>query len=185
MFLIALVVVSNIFLAQGNTLGFYWRDFDGTIPEDAFVAGTTRFNKPIYIGQALYSGMLIPGTIYQNDKTVYFEYGGWERQETENVKIFCTDAPDQFEWMRTDTNHITAVSKKLIFKAGFESSSTSIYIGRTRAYGEVLVGKVVSGGRSDGIYVVRKGNVKSSTNNFEVLSYKQTDEVQQPSIIVR
>ncbi|KAB0792201.1 hypothetical protein PPYR_14160 [Photinus pyralis] len=172
MFLIASFVVFNIFLAQGNALGFYWREFDGTIPEDAFPAGVDMFNRPIYIGQALYNNMLIPATIYEDDKTAYFEHGGREQHGTENVKIFCTDAPDQFEWIRTNTKDIKTIPSKFLFRAGYEPN-ISTYIGRIRAYGEVLVGKVNAESGSDGLRVVRKGKAKTFTTNYDVLTYKQ------------
>ncbi|KAB0792203.1 hypothetical protein PPYR_14162 [Photinus pyralis] len=126
--------------------------------------------------------MLIPATIYENDKTAYYEHGGREQHGTENVKIFCTDAPDQFEWIRTNTKDIKTIPSKFLFRAGYEPN-VSTYVGRIRAFGEVLVGKVNADSRSDGLYVVRKGNTKSFTTNYEVLAYKQQPDL--PTIILR
>ncbi|KAK5640391.1 hypothetical protein RI129_011202 [Pyrocoelia pectoralis] len=171
-FLVATTIICTIFfVGGGDACGYYWREFDGIIPPDALPAGLDVYNKPIYIGQALYENLLIPAKIYHNDNTAYFEYGGKELTTKLNVKILCTDEPDQFEWIKTNNSHIREITDRFLVQGGYHPSS-STYIGRIRTDGEVLIGKVLADNTaSEGLHVTQKGTARSFSS-FEVLSYQ-------------
>lgn len=67
-------------------LGYYWRDFAGDIPKDAYPGGKDIKGNPIYIGQ-IYDRFLIPAKIYEGEKNAYYEYGGSEHKATINIKV--------------------------------------------------------------------------------------------------
>ncbi|KAF5297401.1 hypothetical protein FQR65_LT01332 [Abscondita terminalis] len=151
-------------------IGYYWRDFDGTVPEDALPGGLDNTNKRIYIGQ-VFATYLIPAKIYTNDKNAYYEYGGKEFNVTENVKILCTQHPEQFSWISTDNHRIKSITSAALVIGGFEPGCTT-YIGRTRKGGEVLVGKALADNHPDheGLHVTQN-HVAYHSSEFDVLAY--------------
>lgn len=150
--------------------GFYWRDFDGQVPDDAFEGGLDRNGKPIYIGQ-VYANFLIPAQIYSTGNKAYYEYAGMEYGVTENIKILCTQRPEQFEWISTDTSKINSITDKHLIIGGYEPGCTT-YIGRIRQEGEILVGKALADNLAmyQGLHVTQKGKTAKHTA-FEVLAF--------------
>lgn len=62
---------------------YYWREFHGTIPEDAVPGGLDMDRKISYIGQAYSSGIgVYPGNIYPNQKHIYVQYGNDRKVHT-------------------------------------------------------------------------------------------------------
>ncbi|KAB0792406.1 hypothetical protein PPYR_14365 [Photinus pyralis] len=179
MFLILTFTVLNIFLAHASSAtGYFWRDFDGFVPPDAFVAARDEYNNPIYIGQALHKDYLVPAKILHNDRAAYYEYGGWAYETKDNLKIFCTKEPEQFEWIYTSVKNLNTITGQFLVIGGYESAKSTIYIGRTKSAGLVLIGKVVADSSSEALYVAQNGKSHSYTS-YEVLSYKEKDKNQQ------
>lgn len=58
-----------------NFLDYFWRDYYGVIPKDA-VPGGTYYNSETFIGQTydVHLNGLFPGTIYINDRNVYYGF---------------------------------------------------------------------------------------------------------------
>ncbi|KAF5297400.1 hypothetical protein FQR65_LT01331 [Abscondita terminalis] len=172
MYFLSTTLFCIIIVTEGRHVpGYYWRDFDGTIPDDALPGGIDSTNKPIYIGQ-VFATYLIPAKIYSNDKQAYYEYGGKEFSVTENIKILCTQHPEQFSWIPTDNNRIKSITNTSLVLGGYEPGCTT-YIGRTRRGGEVLVGKALADNHpgTAGLYVTKK-NVAYHSFEFDVLSYR-------------
>ncbi|KAB0792200.1 hypothetical protein PPYR_14159 [Photinus pyralis] len=182
MFLIFAFAVFSTFLAQGSATGYYWRDYDGFIPPDAFVAARDDYGNPIYIGQVLHSDKLIPAKILHNDRAAYYELDNKEYEKKENVKIFCTKDPAQFEWIPTSSQELNTITGKFLVKGGYQPNS-STYIGRTTSVGETVLGKVIADTSKDALHVTQKGKSHSFTT-FEVLSCKQKAKNDQVTTIV-
>lgn len=70
--------------------GYYWREYRGFIPEDAFPGGRDRDNRTTYIAQVLSDKLLIPGEIHDSEKRAYYEWGFREHVATENIKVIYT-----------------------------------------------------------------------------------------------
>ncbi|KAK5640390.1 hypothetical protein RI129_011201 [Pyrocoelia pectoralis] len=156
---------------------YFWRDFDGSIPEDAYAGGIDENNKPIYIAQIYsHNQFLIPAKLYYNDKTAYYEYNGKELSVKENIKVLCTQQPERFEWLFTSNEDIKHVTNKYLVKGGYEPGCTT-YIGRMRRAGEVLVGKALTDNLpvNAGLYVTKSGTTYHSTT-FEVLAFNWKQE---------
>ncbi|KAK4873274.1 hypothetical protein RN001_015303 [Aquatica leii] len=175
MYWTVILLVNFLFAVNAHYVpGFYWRDFDGTVPDDALPGGTDLNGKPIYIGQ-VYAYYLIPAKIYKNDKRAYYEYGGEELNVTENIKILCTQHPDDFYWIPTDNDRIKSIANVTLVLGGYEPGC-STYIGRTRKYGEVLVGKALADNHPDnaGLHITQRGK-KFRATSFEVLSFDSNE----------
>ncbi|KAF5271205.1 hypothetical protein FQA39_LY08212 [Lamprigera yunnana] len=151
---------------------FYWRDYNGDVPKDALPGGMNREHKPTYIGQAVSQGVLVPGEIIGGVKKMYYfgDYSG--RIETENIKIFCTKHPENFEWAKTNVKDVKLISKLRLIPGGF-SHSEVVYIGRGIAENMLSVGKVVipNDSRTPYFKVCVNGN-GYSTSEFDVLCYR-------------
>lgn len=75
-----------MYLFNENHPGHYWRDFEGSIPNDALKGGVDIIGQPIFIGQVLYKQMLIATKIYSNSQG-YFGLYGKEHDGTKNLKV--------------------------------------------------------------------------------------------------
>ncbi|KAK5641553.1 hypothetical protein RI129_010100 [Pyrocoelia pectoralis] len=150
--------------------GYYWRDFNGTVPSDAYPGGTDVTGKPIFIGQ-VFDKYLIPAKIYSNDKQAYYEHGGSEYKATQHVKILCTQHPEQFEWIRTNNDELKLLTDKNLIIGGYEPGSTT-YIGRVRYKGEVSIGKAIVHFFfiHSGLHITHDGSGIRHTK-FEVLAF--------------
>ncbi|KAB0792993.1 hypothetical protein PPYR_12613 [Photinus pyralis] len=150
--------------------GYYWRDFNGTVPSDAYAGGSDATGKPIYIGQ-VFDKYLIPAKIYANDNKAYYEHGKSEYKATEHVKILCTQHPEQFEWIKTDNDALPLLTNKNLLIGGYEPGSTT-YIGRVRYNGEVSIGKALVHFFfiHSGLHITSNGSGKRFTE-FEVLAF--------------
>ena len=150
--------------------GYYWRDFDGSIPQDAYPGGRDINNRSIYIGQVLSNNLLIPAKIYYNKSKAFYEYAGKEYESEDNVKVLCTQQPENFKWIPTNNEDLKNLTDVFLVKGGFEPGCTT-YIGRLRFEGEVLVGKALTGNPlNQGCYVTKKGHGHRHSS-FEVLSF--------------
>ncbi|KAF5292709.1 hypothetical protein FQR65_LT11177 [Abscondita terminalis] len=154
---------------------YCWRDFEGIVPTDAFLAGVDAVGKQIYIGQVLFEDKLEPGKIYKNDKNIYFEMGNKEIVLNENVKILCTVLPHQFKWVPTDKNNVSLLVEEILIRGGFEPSYY-IYIGRVKTNSFVGVGKIVCSDSCLAMYTTDNGTAKNF-DSFEVLTYSRTNYV--------
>ncbi|KAF2895657.1 hypothetical protein ILUMI_10516 [Ignelater luminosus] len=171
--ILALILIS-IHLINGmktHVEGYYWRDFEGIIPEDALPGGLDRNGRPIYIGQVLFESKLIPGKLYEHDPNVYYEWGMKELAATKNVRILCSQYPEKFEWLPTKHDEVVRLTNKLLLKGGYEPDY-STYIGRVYSTGETSVGKVICRETEClGLYTTKDGKGTEHRAAFEVLSF--------------
>ncbi|KAK4873834.1 hypothetical protein RN001_013194 [Aquatica leii] len=119
---------------------YYWRDFRGTIPFDAFSAGVDTDGEIIYIVQVLHKELLIPGMLDKDKKRAVFEYGTKQLHSSENFKILCTNHPELLKWQKTDSCRFPKNDRNII--GGYEPNY-SVFIGRGNNNDQLLVGKVV------------------------------------------
>ncbi|KAF5302556.1 hypothetical protein FQR65_LT00928 [Abscondita terminalis] len=130
---------------------YYWQDFEGEIPTDAFPGGKDVNGKPIYVGQVFFASKLLPAKIYEHDKKAYFAWG-YELSQQQMLK-YC--APK----IRKDSS-------------GWEPSY-DLYIGRAFYKQETLVGRIrVFGTPASnlGLYISADGK-EVILDSFEVLTY--------------
>lgn len=93
-------------------IDYYWRDYRGVLPKDAFRAGIDELGRPIYFGQVLFEEKLIPGKIYENDPNVYFDWIVFERKQTINAKVICnfsTYTSQNPHFQISDTMHSSSI----------------------------------------------------------------------------
>ncbi|KAJ3643279.1 hypothetical protein Zmor_026001 [Zophobas morio] len=133
--------------ADIGPLGYYWRDYTGKIPEDAFPGGHDSKGNPTYIGQAYLTGAgIIPTNVYRGQSAMYLP-AGWEANYSDfAMKILCTSNPKSLSWINvtpSDLHSVTA-GKELVI-GGYHphnGGKTLLNVGRVRHEGELIVGKI-------------------------------------------
>lgn len=178
------VLVVCLFYINGKGYAHFiedycWRDYEGVVPPDALKAGKARDGSPIYVGQTLYDGKLIPGKIHENANEIHIEFHT-AHNLTENIKILCTEYPEMFEWVKTHYDKVLDLANVHLFEGGFEKGYLT-YVGRQVSHGELTVGKVVCFDRD-----FDRGCYKLTTiedgkwydhSEFEILTYNPDVEV--------
>ncbi|GJQ73000.1 hypothetical protein Trydic_g1637 [Trypoxylus dichotomus] len=116
---------------------FFWRDYiHGDIPCDAIEAAPGR-----YIGQAYYNGHTV-ATIYPHSDAAIIEMRG-KRGIKDNVKIFCSNQPQNLYWEKVNFNQPYDGQMKDAVKGGYQENDYTLFIGKTLLFGEWTIGKVV------------------------------------------
>ena len=86
-------------------LGYYWRDYTGEIPEDAFPGGLDINQKPTYIGQAYLKGVgLIPTSLYPGQPSMKLACDWKANYSNIGMKVrTCTKTKHSFNSVVADT----------------------------------------------------------------------------------
>ncbi|KAF2888226.1 hypothetical protein ILUMI_17946 [Ignelater luminosus] len=159
-----------------STDGYYWRDYYGTIPDDAFIGGHDIYGRPIHVGQILHGKNLLTAKIYQNDKRAFYSYYGSEYSSTRDVKILCTLNAQKFEWITTTHDTMHLLTGRHILNGGFEPGH-QLYIGRTFHNQEAWIGRIVAAKIDNlGLYIPFEGR-ETNIKSFEILTYNENRTV--------
>ncbi|XP_045474288.1 uncharacterized protein LOC123680434 [Harmonia axyridis] len=82
--------------------GFFWRDFYGMIPPDAYILGDSSQKPQTYMGlvyDPAHNGTFVT-TIFDGTPYVYNPFKGKTFKLTENIKILCTLQPHRLVWTK-------------------------------------------------------------------------------------
>ncbi|KAB0797710.1 hypothetical protein PPYR_08703 [Photinus pyralis] len=149
--------------------GYYWREFNGKIPQDALPGGVNSQGVTTYIGQVFGNNLVIPAKIDIVNDTVTYEWGYQEFVATENIKILCAKYPEEFQWLSTGHGYINQLKGKHLIIGGYESGA-NIYIGRIQLDDELALGKVINGSNQATLNTTKDGKGTQHAA-FQVLSY--------------
>ncbi|KAK4874651.1 hypothetical protein RN001_014011 [Aquatica leii] len=118
--------------------GYYWRDFNGHIPDDAFPTGNPNY----FIGQLVKSRTLVPVLVHKDGQEVFaeFSYAGQPYTQKNNFQILCTTDASQFEWHKTNANDLHNLMFHRHFIIGGYDDGLPTFIGR--AMGSRKIGKI-------------------------------------------
>nr|XP_022907591.1 uncharacterized protein LOC111419068 [Onthophagus taurus] len=122
----------------------YWRDYNGSIPSDAFP--TYHGN---YIAQVVYYVReelgVVPGTLYPESKIVISESAHGKITFKDNIKILCTTEPTAFEWMYVNVEQLKPTFLQNCVIGGgayYYNRGVKVYIGKIFHEGQWKIGKV-------------------------------------------
>ncbi|EFA08774.2 uncharacterized protein LOC103314048 [Tribolium castaneum] len=150
---------------------YYWRDYYGDIPDDAFPAGYDRNLEPTYIGQlfVLNHGLLTT-RIYKGQKCVTASKEGIHTS-SEAIKILCSTQAEKFRWIPSTACelHVETIGKHLVV-GGYENGKI-LNIGRGSYQEEVIVGKVCSYNIGNALMYFPYKNEEVTMDSYEVLIY--------------
>lgn len=151
---------------------YYWREFNGKIPQDALPGGINSEGVTTYIGQVFGRNLVIPAKIDIVNDTVTYEWGYKEFHATDNIKILCARYPEQFQWLSTGHGYISQLKGKHLIIGGYEEGA-DIYIGRIQLDDELALGKVINGSNQATLNTTKDGKGTQHAA-FQVLSYNPT-----------
>ncbi|RZC34222.1 DnaJ and/or DUF3421 domain containing protein [Asbolus verrucosus] len=166
----AFVIVNHASSLEEN---YYWRDYTGSVPEDAVVGGKNVNGKNVYIGQAYDRNVgLIPVQINAGVKEVIIPIFGKIKRTDKYTKILCGPQAN-FYWLPANATdlHLTLLDKHPVL-GGHVDGAGQINIGRISRDSETKIGRILSYdvGRA---YFYFNDNGKEGVNipSYEVLMY--------------
>ena len=149
--------------------GYYWREFNGVIPQDALPGGINSDGETTYIGQVFSKDLVIPAKIDIVNSSVSYEWGYEEFFVDENIKILCAKYPQQFLWLSTGNGLLGQLKDKHLIVGGYEEDA-NIYIGRIQLEDELALGKVINGSTQATLNTTKDGKGIQHAA-FQILSY--------------
>ncbi|KAI4454291.1 transposable element tc3 transposase-like protein [Holotrichia oblita] len=113
---------------------YYWRDYMGTIPDDAFNGG-----ENLYVAQIV-SYWLMPGTFNAKTKEAYTEQGNKVVMK-DNIKLLCDLNTENFYWEQVHISDLVDEELDDLVVGGMELNTT-LYIGKAYHDGELQITKI-------------------------------------------
>ncbi|GJQ73002.1 hypothetical protein Trydic_g1639 [Trypoxylus dichotomus] len=145
----SVLIVKNVALnadVEAVVQDFFWRDYvHGDIPCDAIEASSGR-----YIGQAYHNGNMV-ATIYPHSDAAIIEMGG-KKGITDNVKIFCSNQPQNLFWEKVNFDKPYDGQMKDAVKGGYQANEFTLFIGKALHQGEWKIGKIFCSNRRGNFY---------------------------------
>ncbi|CAG9764444.1 unnamed protein product [Ceutorhynchus assimilis] len=158
---------------------YYWKDYTGIIPDDAFIAGHDYNGENIYVG-LVYLGAegIIPATITPGEKNTYAAAGSDSVKSQNYIQILCNQHPGSLKWIpvnKTDFHFIT-MHKQLV-RGGIQNSNW-LHIGRINHQGSLIVGKIMSGRApiNDAFMSYVYNEDVKKANSFETLTFVNLED---------
>ncbi|KAJ3647970.1 hypothetical protein Zmor_019811 [Zophobas morio] len=166
--LVTLLFFGSCFCADED---YYWREYFGAVPADAFVAGKTLDGKNVYIGQAyLKDAGIIVAQISPGEKEVSVPYNGIHKVN-KYIKILCGPQV-KFYWMKANATdlHVQVTDKHAVL-GGHEDKNGYMNIGRISLSGDVKIGKVNSFWVENAYFYYNENGKEKKLRSYEILMY--------------
>ncbi|XP_063915498.1 uncharacterized protein LOC135131617 [Zophobas morio] len=167
-------VFSLLTTLYSEKIDYYWRDYEGEIPDDALPAGSDRNHKATYVGQVYIAEHgLLPTRIYEGKQSVTASKNGIHTSDV-FVKILCSNQSGKLSWIPTTAAklHNDTAGKHVVI--GGTEDEKVLNIGRVSFQGEVIVGKVCSYNTgSANLYFPYDGQ-EIGVASYEILIYEKT-----------
>ncbi|KAK9875667.1 hypothetical protein WA026_009463 [Henosepilachna vigintioctopunctata] len=158
----------------------YWRPYNGTIPNDAFVAGLDDDGRRNYIVKIMpldeYS-WVVPAQLRECEHHVNF---GWccgtdkVMKIDQFIEVLCTNDPLNLAWRKVN-RFADEISNHCCFvQGGYGKHDNHVYnnlIGRIIVNGILYTGRAYLERSWDGIHFMDGMNSTKLTQNFEMLTY--------------
>ncbi|KAK4886675.1 hypothetical protein RN001_002946 [Aquatica leii] len=150
---------------------YYWREYLGVIPDDAFPGGSDKSGAHTYIGQMFTKGLLLPATIYQGSQTALASAGGISIRQENFVKILCTQSPGRYRWIPTENSKIHLLTDVHLVIGGTEAGYV-LNIGRVNHEMNVVIGKIFADHTLHKGLKIPYNNQEITYQSYEVLVYR-------------
>ncbi|RZC41471.1 uncharacterized protein BDFB_004876 [Asbolus verrucosus] len=169
--------VERVPLIRSIENDYYWRDYEGAVPDDVLVAGVGENNTRLYIGQVyLHHIGLCVGPITPGKKEVEFFCNGINKANV-SIQILCTQGKKKFTWLPTNSRTFqTDTAEEHVVIGGYNATSgKNLYIGSTIHDGVTQIGPVdPTDEKNVRFYFLHKGQAFTEVNEFEVLVYSDS-----------
>ncbi|GJQ75021.1 hypothetical protein Trydic_g9641 [Trypoxylus dichotomus] len=152
---------------------YYWRKYEGVIPNDAIPGGHTPTGENTYIGQTLVINdlqfqALTPGVIYIGKPEVEVTVLGHVYKGKHYNAILCSDTPSALKWRGVCEDDFPLIHNYLVV-GGYVSYLTA-YIGRASHNNYLIPGKVYTDSFK-GLRIASANGTEVEFSTFEVLVY--------------
>jgi len=180
--LILLILVFSIAVSRGVEIDYYWKDYNGIIPSDAFQAGVDGNGKPIYVGQGFFLNTgLLPGTLHPGSTNIKITAVKRVFSTNKNVKILCTSNSHRLQWRNVNYNDIPLLTNARLVVGGQETN-TDVHIGRALHEGSTEIGKIYNLAPFQGLALPNSQQSETLYKNFEILTFSLDQELSKNEI---
>jgi hypothetical protein len=172
---VLLLTILCVVQVKAHDVDYYWRDYNGLIPEDALPGGRDINGKDTYIGQiymhgfGLFIGQIIPGKLEINVPC----HG--VRKQNYAIKILCTKHKNNFGWLSTTSTsfHVDTIEKHVVVGGynHFGARKGILNIGRVKHQGILKIGPVASHQVENVYFYYVHSNKLEKATAYEVLIY--------------
>ncbi|KAI4454256.1 hypothetical protein MML48_9g00013386 [Holotrichia oblita] len=148
----------------GNQHNYFWRDYKGTVPDDAFEV------EGLLVAQIPCNGLL-PATLYPKSNKAVSTCFGWRRSTKTDIKVLCDSYHENFSWEYVNVNNLTTEKLSDYVVGGTEVGNT-LYIGKVFHEGEWKIGKVFPASSIwKGLRVWYNKGLVAAIEDFQILKY--------------
>ncbi|XP_063914562.1 uncharacterized protein LOC135130999 [Zophobas morio] len=155
---------------------YYWKDYDGTIPDDALEGGYDIHSNSIFIGKAQVGEDHIVVPIYPNISDVQTFSDGKVEKINSGIKILC-GSEQPVDWIRASAEnfHVVLIGKNPV-QGGELKNKGHLHVGRIFYENEIKIGPILSYDLDKAcLHFVHK-HLVLSTDKYEVLVYDSPRE---------
>lgn len=157
---------------------YFWRDYSGIVPRDAFAAGTDSNGQPTYIAQISIPSVqdprrstvdVIPAVLRAGEVEVYAPYNlgvHYVNAMNSSVKVMCVYSTGYYKW-HSPKDPLSSYHRYVV--VGSESSRP-LYLGRAVMNNQSLTGKIYADDRRRLIVGVYQGG-QVYLDSFAILTY--------------
>nr|XP_023020202.1 uncharacterized protein LOC111508817 [Leptinotarsa decemlineata] len=165
------VVFCALFSSVTCGSGYYWRDWNGTIPSDAYVVANDS-KGPVYFAQAyLYNTGLFVGNIKKQQFSIPLNptTSNGPVKYSSVLKIFCA-SPDTLMWFPSNTT-VTPKLERFVqpVLGGITNSNKTVYVGRFTTDGLTYVGSIHT---DYYLYYTKQTGDGGYVNKYEILIHE-------------
>lgn len=139
---VLILFVTCVIYTHAIFKGYYWRDYEGSIPCDAIQGGSDTYGHYTYIGLIAASDPgsldlpdMVSATIYKGDTYAYAAYHGRVFKSDRGVKILCSSEPKNIKWLNSLGDGCTLI------RGSYTANYTNYYIGRASLNGKNVTGR--------------------------------------------
>jgi len=180
--LVLLILVFSIAVSRGVEIDYYWKDYNGIIPSDAFQAGVDVNGKPIYVGQGFFLNTgLLPGTLHPGSTNIRITAAFKVFSTNKNVKILCTSNSHRLRWKHVNYKDLPLLTNVRLVVGGQETN-TDVHIGRALHEGSTEIGKIYNVGPPQGLALPNAQESETLYRDFEILTFSLHQELSKGEI---
>ncbi|KAK9875669.1 hypothetical protein WA026_009465 [Henosepilachna vigintioctopunctata] len=182
------VILASVYADQCKPKYHFWRPYNGTIPTDAFLAGTDDNGRQNYVAKIVPLDKYqwtVPQQIRQNWSYIDFSWccGGYNPVRIDKaIEILCVDKPNTITWEKVDRYADELKPRCCLVEGGIGLYDGKIYfpyIGKAVRDGINYIGRTYVDRSWDGVHIMNGTTSTKILSDFEVLTYdceKNTSE---------
>ncbi|KAK9875668.1 hypothetical protein WA026_009464 [Henosepilachna vigintioctopunctata] len=183
--IISVFIFASVSADQCRPRNYYWRPFNGSIPNDAFLAGTDLNGKKNYVAKIIpldsYS-WTVPELIKEDWAYIDFSWccGGSSPliRVDKAIEILCTENQASLQWQEVEKHADELKPRCCLVEGGIGATKGHIYIpyiGRVVQKGHNFIGRTYTDRSYKGLHIMNGTVSRQILKDYEVLTYHCDD----------